>query len=185
MVVYKFTRRLMKLTTKRGGRLRAFRNLQILLHSVKLSRKQKILLRSKKRVRQNPVFTAVSNLKTYFFLRKFTKARKTIFLPGILAKRRRLRVAARWLALSVKKAPERRLYERFLAAINETARGAGLARQTRNAFNKSVGISKANLNTRRRHRFQKRPVLKAGPTWAQIMKILKPKYNKKYRSKPP
>jgi len=96
VMTYKFLRRLRYLITKRGGKQRAFNSLLLVQYSLKP--KAKALFQSNRfannRLR-DPFFRVLKKLRVYFFIRKFTKNRKTLLLPGILRKRKRIRVIAR------------------------------------------------------------------------------------------
>lgn len=164
-LIFLLCRRLIKLLTKRGGRLRAYKNLQNTLYALKPTRRQVSLFREssfrvggKKAKIKSPILLALKKLRTYFFLRKFTKSRKTIFIPGILPKRRRIRVIARWLAAAASRGSERTLQDRLFGAITQASKGQGPAKHMQLAFNKSVKVNKVNLraNNRRRRWFLRR-----------------------------
>lgn len=150
---YRLMRRFARLITKRGGRHRAYRVLEEVLYAMKPTRRQFRLILTKKRKKpKSPVLKALKNLKTYFYLRKFTKSRRTTFIPGILSQPRRLSVVARWLSNAAKKNPERDLHNRIFSAILQASKNRGFAKQMQLSFHKIVTTSKGSLNKHYRKR---------------------------------
>jgi hypothetical protein len=92
ILVYKFLRRVLHLLTKRGGKHRAFQNLDLVLNAVRKSALQEF---RSSQCTINPILKVILSLRTYFSLRKVTKRRKTLLIPGILPKEKRIRVIAR------------------------------------------------------------------------------------------
>lgn len=150
ILVYKFLRRILHLLTKRGGRQRAFRNLDLVLDAVCRSAAQGLFSQSKSWV--NPILKVMLSLRTYFSLRKVTKRRKTFFIPGILPRQKRIRIVARWFVSGLKRRSGTKLFDLVLAELWENYKGGGAAKKMRDAFNNLVAISKANLIIRRRRR---------------------------------
>ncbi|HMP27971.1 MAG TPA: hypothetical protein PKD85_00105 [Saprospiraceae bacterium] len=159
---FRFLRRIRKLIIKRGGGARAFKELNLLNFNLTpgLMAAIKTAGGPKDRKFFNPFVFIVRNLRTHFFLRKHTKFRKTRLIPGILFKRRRLRVIGRWFMKSVKAKNERRFRDCLMGAAVETINNEGPAIDIRNAFNEQVFASKVNIIVRKRRRTRGRRKLK-------------------------
>ena len=165
IMAYKFLRRVSFLLTKRGGRLRAFKFLVLLRNLTSVEMLPGSFMRHAEKARNTKdIFVRImKNLKTYFFLRKFTKGRKTTLIPGILYKRKKIKVIARWFLASLrKKKLGRPLLEKLLENTRNVYYGQGASQELQMRFNLQVRDSKINIIPKRGARvfrppYQKKP----------------------------
>lgn len=148
---FRFLARLNHLLTKRGNAFKAFKTILTLRTLIK--RQTSPMTDSAVKLHKfvsDPWLAIMWNLRTYFYQRKFTQGRKTIFIPGILRARKRLRVAARWFAVVARR---KKLGVRLLDVLVENARavysGSGPSIALQKDFNNSVRGNKINIQPKR------------------------------------